>query len=59
MAETAAFETIVLDTNVISEPLRRLHAAICVTNDAALCTRNSKDFVHYPSLTVIDPWAER
>lgn len=34
-------------------------AAICVTNDAVLWTRNSKDFVQYPGLTVIDPWAER
>jgi len=32
-------------------------AAICVTSDAALCTRNSNDFVQYPGLSVIDPWA--
>lgn len=33
-------------------------AAICVTSDATLWTRNNKDFVQYPGLSVIDPWAE-
>lgn len=31
-------------------------AAICVTNDATLLTRNVKDFESYPGLRVLSPW---
>ena len=31
-------------------------AAICVTNDATLVTRNTRDFENYPDLQIINPW---
>lgn len=33
-------------------------AAICVTNGAALVTRNTRDFEHYPELQLVSPWDE-
>ncbi len=32
-------------------------AATAVTTDALLCTRNIKDFEHYPGIRLHDPWA--